>query len=122
MPAEAWALHEAGAIRIVDTRTRAERELIGYVPGSTPIEWYDYPGKVPNARFMDELRAASPPDAPVAFLCRTGVRSNHAAALASQNGYRAAYNIVEGFEGDKNAQGQRRVNGWQMAGLPWKQD
>ncbi len=70
---------------------------------------------------MDELRASSSPDAPVAFLCRTGVRSNHAAALASQNGYRAAYNIVEGREGDKNAQGQR-VNGWQMAGLPWKQD
>ena len=58
----------------------------------------------------------------VAFLCRSGVRSNLAAALVADNGYAAAYNIVEGFEGDKNAAGQRRVNGWQMAGLPWRQD
>ena len=113
---------EAGAIRIVDTRTRAERELIGYVPGSIPIEWYDYPGKTRNPHFIDELRAAADPAAPVAFLCRSGVRSNHAAALATENGYRAAYNIAEGFEGDKNAAGQRRVNGWQVAGLPWRQD
>lgn len=121
-PAEAWALQDAGAIRIVDTRTKAERELIGYVPGSIPIEWYDYPGKVRNARFLDELREAAEPAAPVAFLCRTGVRSGHAATLATENGYRAAYNILEGFEGDRNDQGQRRVNGWQMAGLPWRQD
>ena len=121
-PAEAAALFEAGAIRIVDTRTRAERDLIGYVPGSIPIEWYDYPGKTRNTRFIDELREAADPAAPVAFLCRSGVRSNHAAALATDNGYRAAYNIVEGFEGDKNAAGQRRVNGWQVAGLPWRQD
>jgi len=121
-PAEAWALQDAGVIRIVDTRTKAERELIGYVPGSIPIEWYDYPGKVRNARFLDELREAAEPAAPVAFLCRTGVRSGHAATLATENGYRAAYNILEGFEGDRNDQGQRRVNGWQMAGLPWRQD
>ena len=121
-PAEAAALFEAGALHIVDTRTRAERDLIGYVPGSIPIEWYDYPGKARNAGFIDELREAAEPGAPVAFLCRSGVRSNLAAALAAENGYRAAYNILEGFEGDKNAAGQRRVNGWQVAGLPWRQD
>jgi len=121
-PAEAWALFEAGEIDIVDTRTQAERDLIGYVPGSIPIEWYDYPDKVRNERFLDELRDRVSDDRPVAFLCRSGVRSNAAAALATDNGFTAAYNIVEGFEGDKNAQGQRRVNGWQMAGLPWKQD
>lgn len=121
-PAEAAALHEAGAATLVDTRTKAERELIGYVPGSIAIEWYDYPGKVRNARFMDELREAADAALPVAFLCRTGVRSGHAAKLAAENGYGAAYNILEGFEGDKNEQGQRRVNGWQVAGLPWRQD
>lgn len=121
-PKEAWTLLEAGAIDLVDTRTLAERDLIGYVPGSKAIEWYDYPAKVRNPRFLDELREAVPQDRPVAFLCRSGVRSNHAAALATQNGYAKAFNILEGFEGDKNAAGQRRVNGWQMAGLPWKQD
>jgi rhodanese-related sulfurtransferase len=121
-PREAWTLLEQGAIDLVDTRTRAERDLIGYVPGSIAIEWYDYPGKVRNARFVDELRAKVAPERPVAFLCRSGVRSHHAAALATANGYAHAYNVIEGFEGDKNAQGQRRVNGWQVAGLPWRQD
>jgi len=121
-PREAWALFEQGAIDIVDTRTRAERDLIGYVPGSIAIEWYDYPGKVRNPRFLDELREKVAPDRPVAFLCRSGVRSHHAAALAAAEGFARAYNVIEGFEGDKNAQGQRRLNGWQVAGLPWKQD
>ncbi|MFO1303321.1 MAG: rhodanese-like domain-containing protein [Burkholderiales bacterium] len=121
-PREAWTLVEAGAIDLVDTRTNAERDLIGYVPGSKPIEWYDYPAKARNASFLAQLREAVDPSRPVAFLCRSGVRSNHAAALATQNGYSRAFNVLEGFEGDKNPAGQRRVNGWQMAGLPWRQD
>jgi rhodanese-related sulfurtransferase len=120
-PVEAWALREAGRVDIVDTRTDAERDLIGYVPGAIAIEWYDYPAKTRNARFLELLKEKVQTHRPVAFLCRSGVRSHHAAALAAANGY-AAYNILEGFEGEKNAQGQRRVNGWQMAGLPWRQD
>ncbi len=122
LPAEAWALYKAGEIEIVDTRTLAERDLIGYVPGTLHIEWYDYPAKARNEHFIDQLRARVEPDRPVAFLCRSGGRSHHAAALATANGYAAAYNILEGFEGDRNAIGQRRVNGWQMAALPWRQD
>jgi rhodanese-related sulfurtransferase len=121
-PRETWALHQAGGIELIDTRTLAERDLIGYVPGSVHIEWYDYPAKARNEHFLDQLRARVEPDRPVAFLCRSGVRSQHAAVLATASGYRAAYNILEGFEGDRNPQGQRRVNGWQMAGLPWRQD
>lgn len=121
-PAEAWALLQAGEIDLVDTRTNAERDLVGHVPGSIAIEWYDYPAKARNEKFVDELRAKVKPERPVAFLCRSGVRSLAAARLATEKGYSAAFNIVEGFEGDKNAQGQRRVNGWQMAGLPWRQD
>lgn len=122
LPVEAWALYKAGALDIVDTRTLAERDLIGYVPGSLSIEWYDYPAKKRNESFLDQLRARVPPDRPVAFLCRSGVRSHHAAALATANGYAAAFNILEGFEGDKNAQGQRVIAGWRVAGLPWRQD
>jgi rhodanese-related sulfurtransferase len=122
LPAEAWALHKAGVLDIVDTRTLAERDLIGYVPGSLPIEWYDYPAKKRNEAFLDQLQARVPADRPVAFLCRSGVRSHHAAALATANGYEAAYNILEGFEGDRNAHGQRVIAGWRVAGLPWRQD
>lgn len=121
-PRDAYALFAAGAIDIVDTRTAAERDLIGYVPGSIHVEWYDYPAKARNPHFLDQLASRVEPDRPVAFLCRSGVRSHHAAALATSHGFVAAYNILEGFEGDRNPEGQRRVNGWQMAGLPWRQD
>jgi len=121
-PAEAWALFSRGEIALVDTRTLAERDLIGYVPGSVHIEWYDYPAKTRNDRFLEQLRANVEPDRPVAFLCRSGVRSKHAATLAAEHGYMSAYDVLKGFEGDKNAQGQRVVNGWRVDGLPWRQD
>jgi rhodanese-related sulfurtransferase len=121
-PAEAWALFGHGEMELIDTRTLAERDLIGYVPGSVHIEWYDYPAKKRNEHFLDQLRARVEPDRPVAFLCRAGMRSKHAATLAAENGFTFAFDVLEGFEGDKNAQGQRIVNGWRVDGLPWRQD
>jgi rhodanese-related sulfurtransferase len=50
------------------------------------------------------------------------VRSRFAAAAATQAGYADCYNILEGFEGDKDDAGHRgNVGGWKFAGLPWKQ-
>ena len=100
-------------------RSNSDDGLSNGTYGVIAIEWYDYPAKIRNERFLDQLREHVPPGRPVAFLCRSGVRSQHAATLATQEGWQAAYNILEGFEGDKNAAGQRRVNGWQNAGLPW---
>ena len=122
MPAETWALFKGGEIDLVDTRTLAERDLIGYVPGSMHIEWYDYPAKKRNEHFLDQLRVRVEPGRPVAFICRSGVRSKHAATLAAGNGFEAAFDVLHGFEGDKNALGQRVVNGWRVDGLPWRQD
>jgi len=121
-PAEAWTLFRNGEIELVDTRTLAERDLIGYVPGSVHIEWYDYPAKQRNEHFLDQLRARVEEDRSVAFICRSGVRSKHAATLAAGNGFEAAFDVLHGFEGDKNALGQRVVNGWRVDGLPWRQD
>jgi rhodanese-related sulfurtransferase len=98
-PTGTWELFNRGEIELVDTRTAAERDLIGYVPGSVPIEWYDYPAKKRNEHFLDDLRKKVEPDRPVAFLCRSGVRSHHAAALATANGYRAAFNILRRVRG-----------------------
>ena len=70
----------------------------------------------------DELEAQTAKDAMVMFLCRSGARSHAAAAAASQIGYANSYNILQGFEGDKDAHGHRAsVGGWQVAGLPWVQ-
>ena len=50
------------------------------------------------------------------------VPAGGAARLATEAGYGGCYNILEGFEGDKDANGQRNiVGGWRKAGLPWLQ-
>ena len=57
LPAEAQLiLQEAPAAKLVDVRTRAEWEWVGFIPGSVQIEWQSYPGGQANAHFMDALR------------------------------------------------------------------
>ena len=123
LPAEAYVLMQrAQGAKLIDVRTRAEWDFVGKVPGSVLIEWQTYPASQPNPGFLDELKAQAEKDAIVMFLCRSGARSHAAAAAASQNGYARSYNVLQGFEGDKDAQGHRAsVGGWQFAGLPWIQ-
>ena len=60
---------------------------------------------------------------PVIVICRSGSRSSKAADLLTTLGYTKVYSIPEGYEGDKSklaeSKGQRVVNGWKNAGLPW---
>lgn len=58
-------------------------------------------------------------DAPVFVTCRSGARSAVAARMLIQAGYTNVWNLIEGFEGDKDANGGRTLNGWRNAGLPW---
>ena len=121
LPAEAHALMQAGA-QLVDVRTDAELHFVGSVPGSELIEWNTYPEGHRNPAFLEELAEAVRKDAPMMFLCRSGVRSHHAAIAATEAGWTEAYNILEGFEGDKDAGGHRNVaGGWKFARLPWVQ-
>jgi rhodanese-related sulfurtransferase len=121
-PKEAWALHQAGAAKFIDVRTAAEWEYVGRVPRTQLVEWRRFGEKQPNARFLEELDAAAPRDTPVMFLCRSAARSHNAAAAATQAGYETALNILEGFEGDLDADGHRGTKGgWRFHGLPWIQ-
>jgi rhodanese-related sulfurtransferase len=120
-PAEAHQLMQAGA-RLIDVRTRPELHYVGRVPGALAIEWQTWPGSKPNPEFLAELAAVVGKDEPVLFLCRSGARSHSAAEAAAREGWKAAYNVLEGFEGDKDADGHRgTVGGWRKAGLPWTQ-
>jgi len=120
-PQEAHALLQAGA-RLVDVRTRAELEWVGRVPGGIGVEWNTWPGGKPNPAFLAELAEHVDKDEAVMFLCRSGGRSHAAALAATQAGYAECYNILEGFEGDKDAGHHRNtVNGWRVRGLPWVQ-
>lgn len=122
-PAEAHELlQKAPGARIVDVRTRAELDYVGRIPGSVEIEWQHYPGGQPNGNFLTELRRQVDAEALVMFICRSGARSHAAAAQAAASGYTQCYNVIEGFEGDRDAQGHRNsVGGWRVAGLPWYQ-
>ena len=108
---------------LVDVRTQAELYWVVRVPGAVLIEWSYYPGGARNPDFLAQLEAAVPKtDAPVLFLCRSAQRSHHAAALARSAGYVNAFNVLEGYEGDRDSKGQRNtVGGWRAAGLPWEQ-
>jgi rhodanese-related sulfurtransferase len=124
LPAEAHALlQQLPASKLVDVRTQAEWEYVGHIPDSVLIEWNTYPNGQRNPDFLNELQAqVAKSDAPVMFLCRSGARSHHAAQAATQAGYPNSYNVLEGFEGDKDANGHRNtVGGWRIAGLPWIQ-
>ena len=124
-PQEAWDMVRDGAV-LVDVRTVGEWEQIG-VPDTSDlgvethfIEWVRA-GGVLNPDFASELESIGiEPGTPVVFLCRSGQRSQGAAATATQMGIGPSYNILEGFEGNADATGRREHEGWKVAGLPWK--
>lgn len=129
-PAEAYELlkSEPDAV-LVDVRTRAEWSYVG-TPDLSELgrevvlaEWVTFPDGAPNPRFLDILLAAAPrKDAPVVFLCRSGVRSVAAAKAATDAGFTEAYNVTEGFEGPSDRSGHRgTAAGWKVRGLPWRQ-
>jgi rhodanese-related sulfurtransferase len=122
-PAEAHEiLRENPAAKLVDVRTRAELDWVGRVPGAVEVELQSWPGGRPNPEFVQQLEQKVDKEVPVLFLCRSGGRSHNAAMMAQQAGYAECYNVLEGFEGDKDDTGHRNtVGGWRHAGLPWTQ-
>lgn len=122
-PREAWnVLQLAPGATLVDIRTRAELDWVGRIPGAVEIEWNSWPGSVPNPHFVEQLRHQVDRESLVLFICRSGARSHNAAIAASEAGFPDCYNVLEGFEGDKDANGHRgKVGGWRLAGLPWVQ-
>lgn len=123
LPEEAYELlQKAPGAKLVDVRTQAEWDYVGRIPGSVQIEWQTYPGSKPNPNFLNELQSRTDKQGVLMFLCRSGARSHAAAAVAAKAGYTQSYNVLQGFEGDKDANGHRNsVGGWRVAGLPWVQ-
>jgi rhodanese-related sulfurtransferase len=120
-PEQAWAWVQAGEAVLVDVRSDAEREWVGFVPGAVAMAWKQWPGMEPNPQFDAGILAAAGGKKAV-LLCRSGVRSIAAARRATELGLQA-YNILEGFEGDPDAQAHRgRLGGWRLRGLPWRQN
>lgn len=125
----------------IDVRTRPEVAFLGmpaiadanipYMTVGSFDEW-DERRKTfklrPNSEFTARVNAlieerGMEKDAPIFLICRSGSRSAKAANILSLAGYDRVYVITDGFEGDKAKAGPRKgervVNGWKNAGLPW---
>ncbi len=133
-------LQDPDNVFLVDVRTQGEIEFLGMADiadVNIPYmfndlsEWdtkkYRYL-KQPNSNFSVTLRekleeAGLDKNNTILLMCRSGTRSSKAANLLHQLGYTNAYTVVDGFEGDKVKagphKGQRLVNGWKNANLPW---
>jgi rhodanese-related sulfurtransferase len=115
-PTEAWELASQGQAIIVDVRSDEEFKFVGHVPDSVLIPWAKGLNLQRNPEFPEALKA-------VLFLCRSGKRSLLAVETAKQLGYREAFSIYGGFEGEKDENGQRgKFDGWRFHALPWRQD
>ncbi|MGF1626868.1 MAG: rhodanese-like domain-containing protein [Alphaproteobacteria bacterium] len=114
---------------LLDVRTAPEWDFVGRPDlkalGREPVlvPWKHWPEMTVRASFAEEVRAAGvSPDQPVLLLCRSGQRSRDAAIALTSAGFKACFNIADGFEGPKDEAGHRNtVSGWRAAGLPWAQ-
>jgi rhodanese-related sulfurtransferase len=90
------------------------------VKGTLKLE--SNPDFIPEVRRRLTAKGLGPNDA-VVLICRSGDRSAAAANLLTEAGFKNVYSVVDGYEGDLAAEGpkagQRVVNGWKNAGLPW---
>jgi rhodanese-related sulfurtransferase len=126
-PALAWQLVQANQAVLVDVRSSEERKFVGHVPGSQHVAWATGTALVRNPRFVRELEARLAKDggkaAVALLLCRSGKRSVLAAEAAAAAGFAHVFNVLEGFEGEIDAQLHRGgSDGWRFQGLPWVQD
>jgi sulfur dioxygenase len=120
-PELAWRWWQSGKAVLVDIRSNAEREWVGFVPDAPVVPWKQWPGMTMNPDFDEQIRTAAG-DKPVVMLCRSGIRSIASAKRATELGLKA-YNILEGFEGDPDADAHRTTRGgWKFRGLPWRQN
>lgn len=55
----------------------------------------------------------------VIIICRSGSRSAKAVNALAQAGFTNAWSVTDGFEGDAGKDGERNINGWKNARLPW---
>jgi rhodanese-related sulfurtransferase len=129
-PKEAWdRLASDPNAKLVDVRTQAEWVYVG-IPDLASLDkkpllvsWQVFPTMAKNDAFAQQIEAQGvKPGDTVMFLCRSGVRSKAAAELMTSLGFGAAYNILDGFDGQLDGERHRgTAGGWKAQGLPWAQ-
>lgn len=143
-PQQAWDMKKANpkGVALFDIRTRAEAMYVGW-PGDADalVPFVEHPEIMtdwddkrhmyklePNQDFVPEIERRLKAmglgkDAAIILICRSGDRSSKAADRLQAAGFGKVYSVAEGVEGDTAKEGpkagQRVVNGWKNAGLPW---
>ncbi len=121
-PDEAFALLKEADTYLVDVRSIAEYVFVEHpeMAHNIPLTFWDEQKQdfVPNETFIEDVKARFKTDDRLIFICRSGGRSKRAALKAQGAGFLQVLNIVLGFEGEKNAEGYRVVNGWKNS-LPY---
>lgn len=143
-PQQAYEMKKAEpkGVALFDVRTRAEAMYVGMateVDALVPfvehqefmVDWDEKRTMYrlePNQDFVPEFERRMKQlglgkESPVILICRSGDRSSRAADRLQAAGYTKVYSVTEGFEGDRTSdgpkKGQRVVNGWKNADLPW---
>lgn len=143
-PQQAYDMKKANpkGVAFFDVRTRAEAMYVGWPSDADALVPYvehpeimsDWDDKrhmyqlEPNQDFVPEIdrrmtEMGLGKDAPIILICRSGDRSSKAQDRLQTAGYSKVYSIADGVEGDTVKDGpkagQRAVNGWKNAKLPW---
>ncbi|MGD2097294.1 MAG: rhodanese-like domain-containing protein [Desulfobacterales bacterium] len=134
---EAFKMWQAdhNKIKILDVRTPEEYVFVGHPPmaHNIPFQLFNYkpavlnkgPLMTPNPDFIAEIGQKFKTSDTLLVICRSGNRSAAAVNAMASAGYKTAYSVTEGFEGDRvkdpasSFYGKRLTNGWKNAGLPW---
>jgi len=121
-------------VKIIDVRTPEEYAFVGHPDEcwNVPLAFVTYHRKddkfewAPkwNTGFVDEVKKLAGPKDTLLLMCRSGDRSAMAVNQLATAGYKNAYTIIDGFEGDKVDDpgsvfhGKRMRNGWKNS-VPW---
>lgn len=131
----------AKTVLFIDVRTRGELQFIGmptlvdaqvpFLVESTPPQWDEAKSTfklTPNPHFVEDVgvrleHKGLTRDDIVIVICQSGLRAVGAADALTAAGYSKVYTTIDGFEGDPVPDGphngERTVDGWRNAGLPW---
>jgi len=122
-------------VKIIDVRTPEEYLFVGHptmawkVPVAVQLYEWDaekkkFPMK-PLPDFISRMSEVAKPDDTLLVMCRSGGRSAIAVNFLAKAGFKHVYNIIDGMEGDANAdsdsvaQAHPLKDGWKNSGCPW---
>jgi len=134
---EKWKA-DPGKVKILDVRTPEEFIFIGHPAGAWNVplvlQTHDWDAAKrhlamkPNPDFIAQVKEVAGPDDMLLVICRSGGRSAKAVNMLAEAGFKNAYTVTDGMEGDlvddpgSAFHGKRMKNGWKNAGLPWTYD